>query len=87
MWVPDEEDEQPTGTPWSTLFRFWDEIKVDINETFGRDLDDPATCARTPWHWFESRLGGLLSAPPRGVAPDGTVLPANRLQLALMKTE
>lgn len=56
---------------------------MDIHETFGRDLDDPDDLARTTWHWFTSRVVGLLTAPPVGVAPNGRVIPPNRLQLAL----
>ena len=78
------EPERPKGTPWAKLYKHWEDIKLDVHEVYGVDLDrDPGVS----WHWFESRLGGLLSMPPRGYTLDGAPIAANRLQLALMKTD
>ena len=78
------EPERPKGTPWTKLYEHWEDIKLDIHEAYGVDLDRDTSVS---WHWFESRLGGLLTMPYRGYAPDGAPIAANRLQLALMKTD
>ena len=84
MWVPQDED--PEGrTLWSTLYDFWDEIKLDIHEAFGVDLDVEEQRKKVSWHWLESRIGGLLDAPPVALTADGRPVPRNRLQWSLMK--
>lgn len=68
---------------WRSLYDHWAEIILDIHELFGVDLDDDDVRARISWHWFETRVEGLIGAPPRAWFPDGHAIPSNRLQWAL----
>lgn len=59
----------------------WEDLKWDIAERYGVDLDVDAS--RVSWHWLTSRIRALLSAPVGGYAPDGTPYFATRAQARL----
>lgn len=73
------EKPEQAGIPWRRLLDVLPQIKLDVHETYGVDLDAPGVAANTSWHWFSAKISGLLSAPIRAYRPDGYPLPPNRL--------
>lgn len=78
VWTPDRSSPAGGGTGL-VLWEHWDAIILDIHEQYGVDLDRDARSVS--WHWFLSRVEGLLSQPWSEEKPP------NRLRWALSKKE
>lgn len=77
------EEAETGGIAWARIFGLLDVVVLDVHETYRVDLDDDAVRSRLSWHWFVSRVRGLLSAPVTAYRPDGYPLPPNRLVRAI----
>lgn len=78
VWTPDRSSPAGGGAGL-VLWEHWDAIILDIHEQYGVDLDRDASAVS--WHWFLSRVEGLLSQPWSEENPP------NRLRWALSKKE
>lgn len=63
----------------------WDLVEADLHERYGIDVDN-GILARRSWRWLRTRILALLDVPPH-ISPNGQVIPATRLGLALRPPE
>ncbi|KMM44857.1 hypothetical protein CWIS_13565 [Cellulomonas sp. A375-1] len=49
---------------WGFLLKQWALVEVDLHQTFGVDLEDPALAGRS-WRWLRRRILALVTTDTR----------------------
>jgi len=83
-WYDYPEGHGKPGLKWSEILKHWNAIEADLQDA-GIDLSSGILRARS-WRWLQVRIIGLIGKPPT-FHPDGRVIAATRLGLALHPIE